>query len=152
MDVAYRLFPETDFMGMVHDVKHAIAWMKANAAAYGVDPARIVVGGGSAGAQFALMAAYTAEKEQFLPAALTREDVSVRGVISLYGPSDLVATYYHTCQHLTTRSAFAQQNKGEAGGMPPWVQISMGADFHRLGFDKQAEPGMLTPMLGGTPR
>ena len=27
----------------------------------------------------------------------------------------------------------------------------MGADFHRLGFDKAVEPGMLEPMFGGTP-
>ena len=32
MDVAYRLSPETDMMGMVHDVKRAIVWMKENAA------------------------------------------------------------------------------------------------------------------------
>ena len=56
MDVAYRLFPETDFMGMVHDAKYAIAWMKANAAVYGVNPDNIVIGGGSAGAHIALLA------------------------------------------------------------------------------------------------
>ena len=30
MDVAYRLAPETDMMGMVNDVKRAIVWMKEN--------------------------------------------------------------------------------------------------------------------------
>jgi dipeptidyl aminopeptidase/acylaminoacyl peptidase len=35
--------------------------------------------------------------------------------------------------------------------MPSWVQKSMGKDFHRLGFDKDAEPGMLIPILGGNP-
>jgi acetyl esterase/lipase len=35
MDIAYRLCPEVDIVGMAGDVKRAIAWMKANAARYG---------------------------------------------------------------------------------------------------------------------
>ena len=35
--------------------------------------------------------------------------------------------------------------------MPAWAQRSMGKNLHRLGFDKDVEPGMLAPMLGGTP-
>lgn len=35
MDVAYRLYPETDMMGMVNDVKRAIIWMKDRAGSYG---------------------------------------------------------------------------------------------------------------------
>ena len=54
MDVAYRLAPETDMMGMVNDVMRAIVWMKENAQTYGVNPNKIVVGGGSAGAHLAL--------------------------------------------------------------------------------------------------
>lgn len=151
MDIAHRLFPETGFMGMTHDTKHAIAWMKANATAYHVNPDRIVIGGGSAGGHLALLAAYTDQNRQLMPADLASADLSVRGVISLYGQSNLEATYYHTCQHLITRSALSQKKKGESGGMPSWVQKSMGTNFHRLGFDKDVEPGILTPMLGGAP-
>lgn len=50
-----------------------------------------------------------------------------------------------------TRSALGQQKKGESGGMPRWVQKSMGEDYHRLGFNKDTEPGILSPMLGGNP-
>ncbi len=153
MDVAYRLFPETDLMGMVHDAKHAIAWIKAKAATYGVMPDSIVIGGGSAGGHIALLAAYTDQHKQFMPMDLQDSvDLSVRGVISLYGQSDLAATYYHTCQHLTAHSSLAKKKKGEPGGMPKWISNSMGEDFHRLGFDKDAEPGMLTPLLGGNPQ
>ena len=59
MDVAYRLYPETDMLGMVGDAKRAIAWMKAQGPAYGVNPERVVVAGGSAGGYLALLAAYT---------------------------------------------------------------------------------------------
>ena len=37
MDVSYRLAPEADLLGMVGDVKRSVAWLKANAARYGVD-------------------------------------------------------------------------------------------------------------------
>lgn len=151
MDVAYRLFPETDFLGMVHDTKHAIAWMKANASVYGVDPERVVVGGGSAGAHLALLAAYTAEGRELTPTDLKQFDLSVEGVVSLYGQTNLVATFYHTGQHLIADSPLAKKKKNESSNMPSWIRKWMGKDFHRLGFDKDVEPGRLTPILGGRP-
>jgi acetyl esterase/lipase len=151
MDVAYRLFPETDMMGMVHDAKHAIAWMKTNAAVYNVNPHCILIGGGSAGGHIALLAAYTDVDKQFMPADLENSDTSVKGVVSLYGVADLVNTYYHTCQHITTHSAISKKKMGSDSGMPAPVKKIMGKDFHRLGFDKDEEPGMLVPILGGNP-
>ena len=151
MDVAYRLFPETNFMGMVEDAKHAIAWIKANADRYGINSNKIVIGGGSAGAHIALLAAYTNSTKLFTPIDLKQDDLDVRGVISLYGQSDLAVTYYHTCQHLITHSSLAQKKNNKPGGKPSFFQRSFGKDFHRLGFDKEVEPGMLAPMLGGSP-
>lgn len=151
MDIAYRLFPETDFMGMVHDTKHAIAWIKTNAAKYGVDPNRVVIGGGSAGAHLALLAAYTSQNKELTPPDLLDADIRVHGAISLYGQSDLAMTFYHTAQHLVSHSALSQKKENKSKGMPSWIQRRMGANFHRLGFDKNVEPGMLTPMLGGSP-
>ena len=54
-------------MGMVHDAKHAIVWIKANAAAYGINPANIVIGSGSAGTHIALLAGYTCRDKLFIP-------------------------------------------------------------------------------------
>lgn len=152
MDVAYRLAPETDMMGMIHDVKRAIAWMKSHASSYGVDPNRIVVSGGSAGGQFALMTAYTINNLQFTPEDLEGTDSSVCAVISLYGPADLEAMYYHTNQHLTTRSTPDRATKAVPTKMPDWLVKTMGKDFYRLGFDKDLEnAGALAPLLGGHP-
>lgn len=151
MDVAYRLFPETDLMGMIHDAKRAIAWMRSNASRYRVDPDKIVIGGGSAGAHLALLAGYTHTTDKLTPEDLRSVDLSVRGVISAYGQSDLAATFYHTCQHLTTHSALAGKEGSDKAGMPEWVEKRMGKDLHRLGFDKGVQPGMLNPMLGGDP-
>jgi acetyl esterase/lipase len=88
VDIAYRLAPETDLFGMIGDVKRAILWLKANAAQYHVNPDRIVLAGGSAGAHLALLAAYSGQHPALTPADLSG-DLSLRGVISYYGPVDI---------------------------------------------------------------
>ncbi len=95
MDVAYRLIPETDIYGMVGDAKRAIAWIKTNADSYEVNPEKIVLGGGSAGAHIALLAGYTPEHAEFTPEDARGADLSVRGLVAYYAPTDLVAGYKH---------------------------------------------------------
>jgi carboxylesterase type B len=56
MDAANRLCPEVGLVDMLGDVRRAVAWMKAHAAEYGVDPARVVLAGGSSGGHLALLA------------------------------------------------------------------------------------------------
>jgi acetyl esterase/lipase len=151
MDVAYRLFPETDMMGMVHDAKHAIAWMKTYSSNYGVDPSRIVLGGGSAGAHISMLAAFTDSKTQFTPTDLTAMDLSVRALISLYGPTDVEDLYYQTAQHITTHET---KNPRPPSAMPSWIKKKMGKNYYRMGLDKMErglQPGILAPMFGGHP-
>ena len=98
MDVAYRLCPEVDIYGMVADVKRAVAWMKDNAAKYGVNPGRIVLGGGSAGGHLALLAAHAPDHPRLAPPELQGRDLAVRAVVSWYGPTDMRACYQHLNQ------------------------------------------------------
>jgi len=93
MDVAYRLLPEVDIYGMVEDAKRAVAWIKANAHHYGLDPEKIVLGGSSAGAHIALLAGYTPEHPELTPEDLINVDLSVCGLIAYYAPTDLVAGF-----------------------------------------------------------
>jgi acetyl esterase/lipase len=81
---------------MIGDVKQAIAWIKSNADRYGVDPEKIVLGGGSAGGHLALLAGYTPEHPELTPEDLQGADLSVCGVISYYGFTDLLPLYEYT--------------------------------------------------------
>lgn len=152
MDIAYRLSPETDLMGMINDVKRAIVWMKENAGRYKVDPDRIIVGGASSGGFLALMAAYTINDARFTPVELEGMNVNCCAVVAEYPATDLEALYYHTNQHLTTRSRPGQPKKKVPTEMPAWLKKRIGKDFHRLGMDKGFENiGTIASLMGGHP-
>jgi acetyl esterase/lipase len=91
MDAAHRSCPETDLIGMVGDVHRAVAWMKANAERYGIDPDRVVVMGGSSGAHIALLAAYAPHDAELVPAELRGADTSVMAVVSWYGIPEMAS-------------------------------------------------------------
>jgi acetyl esterase/lipase len=147
MDVAYRLYPETDMLGMVGDAKRAIAWMKAQGPAYGVNPERVVVAGGSAGGYLALLSAYTPREGALRPDDVGARDLSVRGVISCYGPTDLRAYYDYTRQDTWGHPRQAT----EAHPPGPLIRSVLGTLYERLGLGKTGVPGAMEPLVGGTP-
>src|SRR5215216_1461318 len=148
MDVAYRLYPETDMLGMVGDAKRAIAWMKAQGPTYGVNPERVVVAGGSAGGHLALLAAYTPREGALTPDDVGETDLSVRGVISCYGPTDLRAYYDYTRQDIW--GYLGQATETHPPG--PLVRGLLGTSYERLGLGKTGAVGAMEPLLGGTPQ
>lgn len=93
MDAAHRSCPETDVGGMVGDVHRAVAWIKAHAEQYGVDPGKIVVMGGSSGAHIALLAGLAPDDPVFKPEELRDVDTAVMGIISWYGIPEMRACY-----------------------------------------------------------
>jgi len=60
LSVDYRLAPESRFPGAVHDAWDSLAWLRGQAAALGLDPARLAVGGDSAGGTLAAVTALQA--------------------------------------------------------------------------------------------
>jgi len=119
MDISYRLCPEVDIYGMIGDVKHAIAWMKDNADYYGVDAKKFVLGGASAGGHLAQLAGYTPGHPELTPEDLKSVDLSVCGVISYYGFTDVLAMYqYMNIQPLEDQPPVpVGTNLGPTGGM-----------------------------------
>jgi acetyl esterase/lipase len=91
MDAAHRSCPETDVIGMVGDVHRAVAWIKANAERYGIDPERVVVMGGSSGAHIALLAAYAPHEPKLVPEELRGADTTVMAVVSWYGIPEMAS-------------------------------------------------------------
>ncbi len=97
MDVAYTLAPKADLVGMVGDVKRAIAWLKDRAFELGINPERFVLMGGSAGGHLALLSAYTPNDPYFQPAEV-EADTAVHAVVSYYGFADLLDFYRYFSQ------------------------------------------------------
>jgi acetyl esterase/lipase len=103
MDVAYRLCPEVDVIGMVGDAKRALAWMKANAAKFGVNPQQVVLMGASAGGHVALLAAYSSDHPRLTPEELRDVDTSACAVVSYYGVPDLHDYWEYAVSHFVDR-------------------------------------------------
>jgi acetyl esterase/lipase len=148
VDVAYRLFPETDLPGMVADAKRAVAWVQHHAADLKVDCDRIVLAGGSAGAHLGLLAAYAPEDPALTPAELAGADPRVCGVVSLYGQADLAAHYHHTGQHKSCRPDDPQPDWDAPP--PAWMARLFGPNAGRLKLHL-APAGRLDWLVGGTP-
>ena len=87
VSIEYRLSPRATFPDHLHDVKRALAWVKEHIAEYGGDPRFVMIGGGSAGAHLASLAALTPNDVDFqrdFPTA----DTSVQGCVAFYGVYD----------------------------------------------------------------
>jgi len=149
VDVAYRLFPETDVIGMVGDAKRAIAWVRGHAADLGIDPDRIVLVGGSAGGHLSLLTAYGHDDPVLTPPDLAGSDLRVSAVASLYGQVDLDAMYRHTSQ-ATVCHPDDPQPDWDAAPSRGLVRL-FGDNAARLRLQFMQYGGRCDWLMGGTP-
>lgn len=131
----YRLTPEAPWPAQVHDVKACLRWMKANAASLGIDPAKIVAEGNSAGAHLSLMLAGTPNLPEFEgDGGNPGVDTSVAAAIAVYAPTDLVQSFGEATDALfkggddaDTRRAASPLTYARAGH-PPTLLVHGNAD------------------------
>jgi acetyl esterase/lipase len=90
--VNYRMSGEATFPALVHDVKAAIRWVRANARVFLFDPERIAVWGGSAGGYLALMAGVSAGVADLEDPGLDNvvQPCAVQAVVDWFGPTDFL--------------------------------------------------------------
>ncbi len=86
-NVNYRLSPAATFPDHLIDLKAALAWIRAHADTYGIDPDFVVVTGGSAGGHLTAMMALTANDPAYQP-GFEEADTSVQAAVPFYGVYD----------------------------------------------------------------
>ena len=85
----YRLAPQHPYPAQIEDVKCAIRHLRANAAAYAVDPARIGAMGTSAGAHLAALLGLTGAEAGWDTGQYLEQSSQVAAVVDFFGPMDL---------------------------------------------------------------
>jgi len=79
--IQYRLTDVAIYPAQLNDVISAINWLQEHAEEYHIDKNKIALVGGSAGGHLAMMAAYS------------DPSLNIKGIVNLYGPSDLTTPY-----------------------------------------------------------
>lgn len=82
----YRLLGESAWPAHIEDVKSAIRWVRANAAEWGIDPAKIAVEGFSAGGHLALMAAGSPDVSEYKGEGNENVSDGIAAVIAFFPP------------------------------------------------------------------
>jgi acetyl esterase/lipase len=103
----YRLAPRWKSPSPVQDVAAALQYLRTHASELQIDTSRMVLLGRSAGAQVALLAAYTLKQQ------------GIKGVINFYGPADMVWGYSKPAPRLVMDSRRVMANY--LGGYYPKV-------------------------------
>jgi len=145
VSIDYRLAPEHPFPAAVDDARAALAWAQANAASLGADAGRIGIGGDSAGANLATVAARFAAEEGSPPAAQLliyppTDGVTERPSYALFGTGFMLTTadreaFLH-CYIDGTGVAkddprLAPLHARDLSGLPPTLVVTAGYDLLR---------------------
>jgi acetyl esterase/lipase len=92
---------EAPYPSMVHDIKAAIRYLRANAKKYGYRADKIVIWGSSSGGHLAALVC-TTNNDKFIEVTLcdyTTTSSSVQGIIDFYGPANLLTILSQSTPH-----------------------------------------------------
>jgi acetyl esterase/lipase len=138
--INYRLAPKYQNPAPVEDIASALAYLRAHAGALHIDTTRFVLLGRSAGGQIALLAAYTLPTGQTMSGQTAPGD-GIRGVISFYGPADMVWGYSIPANPLIMDSRKVMEDY--LGGPYPKVPDNYAASSPVLAVTPQSPPTLL---------
>ncbi|MEI6666836.1 MAG: alpha/beta hydrolase [Acidobacteriota bacterium] len=93
--VNYRLSGEAVFPTQLEDCRAAVRWLRARAAVYRIDPARIAVWGESAGGHLAALVGTTAAAPGFDAGGTPGISSAVLAVVDFFGPTDFLQMDAH---------------------------------------------------------
>lgn len=127
--IDYRLAPQYQNPKPVEDVKNAIQYLKTNAEKLHIDTNNFILLGRSAGAQIALLAAYTLKNE------------NIKGVIDYYGPADMIFGYFVPSNPLVLDSHKVMEDY--LGGTYKHVPANYAASSPILYANAQSVPTLL---------
>jgi acetyl esterase/lipase len=127
--IDYRMAPKWQNPAPVHDIEAALKYLRANADELKIDTNNFVLLGRSAGAQIAMLAAYTLH------------DKSIKGIIDFYGPADMVWGYSIPSNPLImdSRGVMDRYLGGSYEKVPQNYVASSPIDF----VDKNAPPTLI---------
>lgn len=149
--IEYRLTPPPRWEQAPGDIRCAVGRIKERATEFGIDPARVMLAGGSAGGNLALMGAYADER---VAPSCPVGDTSVAAVTAFSPPTDLSSGWYDTgspdYSHRTLtdylggapdvhpdRYAAASPRTYVRPGLPPTL-LMHGTRDHVVPFDQSA--------------
>ena len=91
----YRLSGDALFPAQIRDCKAAVRWLRAHAPGYGLDPARFVAWGESAGGNLAALLGTAGDVKTFDAGENLAHSSAVQGVVDHYGPTDFLQMDAH---------------------------------------------------------
>lgn len=91
--VEYRPCNVALFPAQIEDSKTAVRFLRKKARKYGIDTENIFIGGSSSGGHVTQMHAFTQDSELYDTPLYGRYSCKARGLVSLFGPSELVQEF-----------------------------------------------------------
>jgi acetyl esterase/lipase len=144
--INYRLSSHATYPAQIEDCKAAIRWLRANAAAQGIDGERIGAWGSSAGGHLVALLGVTGDVKDFDKGERLQVSSAVQAVCDFFGPTDFLqmSKFPSTIPHDSPTSPESkliggaiQENKEKVARANPLTFVSRGdAPFLILHGDK----------------
>jgi len=113
--VSIRSSSQVKFPGQLHDIKAAIRWLRANAAAYNLDPEHIAIVGDSSGGWTSAMAAVTGDAPEMEGSVgTTGVSSAVQAAVAFYPPTNFLTMDAWAVRRCDPQSCHDGENSPES--------------------------------------